>query len=56
MDKLKKINGKAHQLLGFLQAQWTNSEKDGYIDFDDTIQYKLISDIIDYLNNVLNSE
>jgi len=58
MDKLKEIIGLCYYLLGFLEAKHENIKK--FIrktkPFINTTEYKSLTNIIDYLENVLKSE
>ena len=58
MDKLKEIIALCYYLLGFLEAKHENIKK--FIKktkpFINTTEYKSLTNIIDYLNNVLKSE
>jgi len=58
MDKLKEIIASSYYLLGFLEAKHENLKK--FIrktkPFINTTEYKSLTNIIDYLNNVLKSE
>ena len=58
MDKLKEIIALGYYLLGFLEAKHENSYKilRKNKDFTETTEYKSLTNIIDYLNNVLKSE
>ena len=58
MDKLKEIISLTYYLLGFLESKHENSYKilRKNKDFKQTTEYKSLTNIIDYLNNVLKSE
>jgi len=58
MDKLKEIIQSSYYLLGFLESKHENLKRiiRKNKEFKETTESKVLSNIIDYLNSVLNSE
>lgn len=58
MDKLKEIIASSYYLLGFLESKHENLKRiiRKNKDFKETTESKVLTNIIDYLINVLKSE